>query len=161
MSRFINRRSAVVVGVLFLLSAAGAYAYFTQTGSGSGTAATGSGSAVVVNQTSTVSGLTPASTAQVLSGDFDNPNPGRVHVATITATVGSVTDTLGAAITGCTTADYQINNSPITVGQNIAAGNGVGSWGGGVGGPTIEMLDRNVDQSACKNAIVHVSYTSN
>jgi hypothetical protein len=154
MSRFINRRSAVVVGVLFLLSAAGAYAYFTQTG-------TGSGSAVVVNQTSTVSGLTPASTAQVLSGDFDNPNPGRVHVATITATVGSVTDTLGAAITGCTTVDYQINNSPITVGQNIAAGNGVGSWGGGVGGPTIEMLDRNVDQSACKNAIVHVSYTSN
>lgn len=158
MSRVFSRKSGVAGAMLLLLSAAGAYAYFTQTGSGTGAATTGSGSPVVVIQTSTITTLTPGGT-QNLSGNFNNPNPGRIHVASVSATIASVTDVAGDPITGCTTADYAITNSPATVNLNIAAGNGVGSWGG-VGGPTLGMVDANANQDACKGAIVHLAYTS-
>jgi hypothetical protein len=156
MSRLFDRKFIAVAGVIALLSAAGAYAYFSQTGSGSGSAATGSGVPVVVNQTSVIAGLTPGSTAQALSGDFDNANPGRAHVASVTASLYSVTDGAGAPITGCTIADYRINSATATVNQNVASGTAVGSWSG----PTIEMLDRDLNQDACKGATVVVHYAS-
>jgi hypothetical protein len=155
MSRMFNRKSAVVVGVLFLLSAAGAYAYFTQTGSGSGTATTGSAAGITVVQTSTPSGLTPGSAPQALSGNFTNPG-GAVHVATVTAALGSVTNALGDPIDGCTTSDYQINSAHPTINLTIAGGTGVGAWSG----PTLQMLDSGANQDACKGAIVHVTYSS-
>jgi hypothetical protein len=155
MSRVFNRKSVAVVGVLFLLSAAGAYAYFTQTGSGSATATTGSTAPITVVQTSTISALTPGSTAQALSGKFNNPG-GAVHVTSVTATLASVTDALGDPIGGCTTADYQINTPHPTIDLTIAGGNGVGAWSG----PTLQMLDSGANQDACKGAIVHVTYTS-
>ena len=156
MSRMLNRKSAAIVGVLVLFAAAGAYAYFTQTGTGDGTAATGSGTGVVVIQTSTVTELTPGSAAQPLSGNFNNPNPGTVRVVSVTASLQSVTGGAGGT-PACTIADYQINNPTAAVNLTIAAGNGVGSWSG----PTIQMLDPNTNQDACKGATVNVQYTSN
>jgi hypothetical protein len=157
MSRLFNRKSVLIGGVVAVIAAAGAYAYFTQTGSGTGTASTGSGSAIVVVQTSTITGLTPGSTPQGLSGTFNNPNPGTVHVASVTASISSVTDVAGDPITGCANDDYAIASATATVPQEIAAGNAHGSWSG----PTIAMVDKTTtNQDACKGAIVHVSYTS-
>jgi len=156
----IRRKRSVVIGIVAALAvAAGAYAYWTQTGSGSGTAATGSGTAITVNQTSTVTNLSPASTPQALSGTFDNPNSGTVHVTSVTATLASVTGGAGGT-PACTIADYQINNSPtttISAAGQIPAGTGVGTWSG----PTIQMLDSATNQNACKGATVNISYTSN
>ncbi len=159
MSRFMNKKSIVVVGVAFLLAAAGAYAYWTQAGTGSGTAATGSGVGITVNQTSTVTALTPASTPQALSGTFTNTNPGNVTVASVTATLDSITGGLGGT-PACTIADYQINNATtttISASGLIPSGTGVGTWSG----PTIQMLDSATNQNACKGATVNISYTSN
>ena len=159
MSRMLNKKTAAIVTVLFLVAAGGAYAYFTQTGSGSGTAATGSGSTVTVNQTSSITGLTPGSTPQALSGTFDNPNPGSVHVATVSATVSSVTGGAGGT-PACTVTDYAIAGSPLTVNATIIAGNGVGTWGGG-GTLTIAMVDKGTNQDACKGATANITYSSN
>ncbi|MEA2156405.1 MAG: hypothetical protein QOE11_2545 [Solirubrobacteraceae bacterium] len=156
MTRKFNRKALAIGAVFALLAAGGAYAYWTQTGSGTGTAATGSGSAIVVNQTTTVSALSPASTPQALSGNFNNPNPGTVRVATVTASLASISGGAGGT-PACTTADYRINNPTATVNATIASGNGVGSWSG----PTIEMLDAATNQDACKGATVNISYSSN
>jgi hypothetical protein len=155
MSRRFNPKAVAAVGFVFLLCAAGAYAYWTQAGTGSGTAATGSGSGVVVNQTSSVTNLVPGGTPQALSGTFNNPNPGTVRVAAVTAALNSITGSVGSP--ACTIADYRINNPIATVAAEIPSGNGVGTWSG----PTIEMLNTTGNQDACKNATVNVTYSSN
>jgi hypothetical protein len=158
MSRMLNKKTAAIVSVLFLIAAGGAYAYFTQSGTGSGTAATGSGTGITVNQTSTPANLTPGSTPLALSGTFTNTNSGSVGVATITATVTSVTGSVGTP--ACTATDYAIAGSPLAVNATIAAGTGVGGWGGG-GTLTIAMVDKVTNQDACKGATANITYSSN
>lgn len=155
MFRQFNRKSVAVVGAFFLLVAGGAYAYWTSTGSGSGSAGTGTVTAVVVNQTSSITGLYPGGPAVALSGNFNNPNSGAVRVGTVTVALDSITGSSGTP--ACTTADYQLNNATATVNAQIASGNGVGSWSG----PSIQMLNTGANQDACKNASVVLSYTSN
>jgi hypothetical protein len=154
-----KKRSIVIALVAALALSAGAYAYWTQSGSGTGSASTGSGTGITVNQTSVVSDLSPGSTPQALSGTFTNLNAGTVQVASVTATLASVTGGAGGT-PECTIADYQINNPTTTTisgGGVIASGTGVGSWSG----PTIQMLDSGTNQDACKGATVNVSYSSN
>ena len=91
-----------------------------------------------------------------LSGKFNNPNPGTVHVASVTATLDSISGG-SAGPPACTIADYQIDNATATVNAEIAAGNAVGSWSG----PTIKMLDSPTNQDACKGATVNITYSSN
>lgn len=155
MSRRFNRRSAAAFGVVCLLAAAGAFAYWTIGGSGTGSATTGTNASVVVIQTSTVTGLYPGGPAQALSGNFNNANPGTVRVASVTATLGSITGSSGTP--ACTIADYQINNATATVDADIAPGNGNGAWSG----PTLQMLNSGTNQDACKNVTVNLTYTSN
>jgi hypothetical protein len=153
MSRMLNKKTAAIVSVLFLIAAGGAYAYFTQSGTGDGTATTGSGTGITVNQTSTVSALTPGSTAQALSGTLSNSNPGRVHVVSVTATLLSIQ----GSPAGCSIADYQINDPTYTYPTPIDLANGTG---GAWSGPTIVMLDRNQNQDGCKGATVNIHYTT-
>lgn len=161
MSRVLNRKNSAIIGVAFLLVAAGAYAYWTQIGTGSDTAATGTGSAIIVNQTTNPVNLAPNSGTQPLSGNFDNPNPGTVMVASVTAALASISGGgSDGTIDACTIADYRINNAMTTTISNggvIASGNAVGTWSG----PTIEMLDRPESQDNCKGATVNITYTSN
>jgi hypothetical protein len=156
MSRLFNRKSAAVATVIALIAAAGAYAYWTQTGSGTGSASTGSTAAITVNDLSDISGLYPGG-EQELNGDFDNPNDSVIMVASVTVSIASVTDSLGAAITGCSTADYEIRDVIATVGVEIAAStNGTGAWSG----PSIAMLNSGTDQDACKGAFVHLAFAT-
>lgn len=139
----------LTVGVL-VLGGGAALAYWTNTGSGSGTAATGTNAAVVVNQTSTVTGLAPGLPAQSLAGNFDNPNAGPVYVAAVTATVTG-TDQLG-----CGPTDYIIAGTA-TVAAEVPAGTGKGAWTG----LTIQFNNKtSVNQDACKTAVVTIAYAS-
>ena len=137
-----------------LVAAVGAYAYWTNSGSGSGSAATGTNVAVTVVQTSTVSGLSPGSTPQALSGNFNNTNATPVYVTSVTASIASITGSVGTP--ACTAADYQINSPTALVNAEVPSGTAVGSWSG----PTIEMLNTGANQDACKNATVNLTYTS-
>jgi hypothetical protein len=159
MSRLHGRKKFLVIGaVCTLMAAAGAYAYWTQSGSGTGSAATGSTSAITVNQTSVITGLIPGGSAVTLSGTFTNPNTGPVLPAGVTvafAATDPITTAGGTPIAGCTTADYTLAGTS-TVGAEVAGLATGGSWTG----LTIKMNDTASNQDACKNAVVHLVYTS-
>jgi hypothetical protein len=146
----IPRKWAIVLTVGILAVGGAAFAFWTNSGSGSGGAGTGTNVAVVVNQTSTVSGLAPGLPAQSLSGNFDNPNAGPVFIATVTATV------TGTDKAGCGPTDYTVAGTA-PVNAQVAAGSGVGAWTG----LTIQFNNKpSTNQDACKNAVVAISYTS-
>jgi hypothetical protein len=151
-------RKALVLGaVTSLVIVAGAIAYWTTTGTGTGSAATGTIAGVTVNQTSTPTAMYPGGPAQPLSGDFTNTNSGNAYVTSVTASLASVSG--GAADLAkppCTTADFQLNDPTAVVGQDIAPGAGQGSWSG----PSVQLINTGFNQDNCKNATLHISYTS-
>ncbi len=152
MQSFRKRTLAITVGItVLLLGAVAAFAYWTASGTGTGDADTGTNAAIVVNQTSTVTGMAPGVAPQALSGNFDNANDGPVYVAGVTATV------TGTDQPGCGATDYTIAGTA-TVAAQVPAGNGVGSWSG----LTIQFNNKaGVNQDACKNATVAIAYASN
>jgi hypothetical protein len=157
--RSIKKKTAVVASGLALAVAVGAvaYAYWTNSGSGSGNAATGSNNAVTVNQTSPVADLYPGGPAATLSGNFDNGNSGKVFVHEVTASLFSVDGGSDASKPDCTTADFELTSNPALVDAEINSGSGVGAWSG----IKVALKDTGLNQDNCKNAVLHISYSSN
>lgn len=158
--RMNRKRVAAVATGLALVIATGAiaFAYWTNGGSGSGSASTGTTTAITVNQTSAVTGLYPGGPAAPLSGDFDNPNDGPIFVHRVSAVLSSVTGgAQDSSLPACTTADFALAGSPVTLDTEVPSGNGVGSWSG----MTVRLLNTAANQDNCKNATVHITYTSN
>lgn len=147
-NKFSKKTKIVAATAASLVGGGAAYAFWGNIGSGTGPADTGTNQSVVVNQTSTVSGLAPGLAAQSLSGNFDNPNAGPVYVTAVTAVVS------GTDKTGCTATDYTIAGTA-TVNAEVPAGSGVGSWSG----LTIQFNNKATNQDVCKNAAVTISYT--
>jgi hypothetical protein len=148
----VSKKKRVAVLVVGLVAVGGAaLAYWTTAGSGSGSESTGTVVAVVVNQTSTVTGLAPGLPAQALSGNFDNPNSGPVYVTRVLASV------TGTDKIGCDATDYTIAGAA-NVGTQVPSGSSQGSWSG----LTIQFNNKaTTNQDACKNAVVSIAYTSN
>ena len=154
-----TKRPVAIAAAALVLAVVGdiAYAYWTSTGTGTGSATTGTTSALTVNQTSTVTAMGPGVAAQTLSGDFDNPNDGRVFVKAIEATITST------GVAGCTADDYTISGTSVIGASAPGAGgfvpanaNGVGSWSG----LTIAFKDTASNQDACKRAVLTIGYTA-
>ena len=159
MSGYLSRKTVMVsVLVLVALSVAGiASAYWTTGGSGSGTAATGTPASVTVIQTASVTGLYPGIPPVTLSGNFNNPNPGKVYITAVTASVTPFSfQTVFPAKPACTQADFSISGTA-NVAAEILTGNGVGAWTG----LTLTMIDNTgANQDNCKNITVPITYTS-
>lgn len=160
MKKISKKQKYIAVGSVAVVLAAGsgaAYAYWTNSGSGSGSAATGTNVAVVVNQTSTVSGLYPGGPPATLSGNFDNGNAGAVYVAQVSVAVtagwGPQADPTKPA---CTSADFTLVQ-PTATDAEVSAGTAQGSWGGA----SIALKDLGTNQDNCKNVSVPLTYTSN
>ena len=147
----IKKRKFIVLALLALaaVSAVGGYAFWTGGGSGSGNAGVGTNAALVVNQTSVISGLVPGGPSAPLSGNFNNPGTSAVFVTAVTAAV------TGTSAAGCNASDFTIGGTA-PVGASVPTGSGVGSWSG----LTIAMANTAVNQDACKNATVSISYTA-
>lgn len=157
MLRLNGRRRTVALGAACLLiAAAGAYAYWTSTGAGTGTATNESYEAITVVQTSTIDGLYPGGSPVTLSGTFNNPNQGKVRVGAVTVDFDSPAITGSVGSPACTAADYELGGTA-TVDAEINPGSAQGSWTG----LTIRMLNSGTNQDACKNATVHLTYSSN
>jgi len=149
-----KRRRMLILALLVVgvIAATGAYAFWTLGGTGSGTAQTGTANDVTVNQTSTVTGLYPGGPAQGLSGNFDNPNANAVVVSNVSAVV---TGTSAGA--SCDSSNFAIGGaSAIGGGGVVPSGTGQGSWTG----LTLRLLDTGVNQDACKNVTVNITYTA-
>jgi hypothetical protein len=151
--------SVIAATAVVALGGTAAMAYWTETGSGSGSAATGTTHPIEVFQTSAVSGLFPAGTAQALSGDFINTNPSAVHLTTVTGSVVDVTEATGVTGT-CNPADFVIGGTGVVAGSSVPASatatTHVGSWSG----LTVAMTDSGANQDACKNATLVISYSA-
>jgi hypothetical protein len=156
--RRFSRKTTIIAASMALVIATSvvAFAFWTNAGAGEGTASTGdTPDNLVINQTSTVEDLVPGGPPGELSGHFDNPNPSGVFVHEVTATVSSVDGGSGPT-PPCTPADFAVG-PPDTVNAEIPSGSAQGSWG-----PiTPQLLDTASNQDNCKNAIVHISYSSN
>jgi hypothetical protein len=148
--------TAVVGGAALALGTAGvAFAYWSTSGSGNGTASTAPAAGlVVVNQTSTVTNLSPGSGTQALAGNFDNTtNPSAVKITQV-----SVDFTGTVWQTNCSSADYALVQPAAQTAANnmVPVGTGTGSWTGG----SIEMLDPASNQDGCKGQALKLHYTA-
>jgi hypothetical protein len=167
-----TRSIAILIGIGVVVVGGGiAFAYFTNIGSGTGSAGTGSNNPVVVKQTSAVTAMAPGIAPQPLSGNFDNPNPGGVFIASVTAEIASVTlvapatplpqgsscdktdFVIGGGTQGVTT---QIGTTTTGLGVEIPAGTAKGAWSG----LTLQFNNKNTNQDACKNSMVNITYTA-
>jgi hypothetical protein len=155
--KFTKKRALIVASIAVVAVAAVAYAFFSADGTGSGTGTTaGAPSDVTVNQSTVVSNLYPGATPTALSGTFDNPNSGAVHVNGVTATIDSVDDTHETA--GCEADDYVIGGAGVVGNSgNVPSGDDQGSWSG----LTVQLSDTGQNQDDCQGATVNISYGTN
>lgn len=151
-----TRRIAVVTTALVLVGGGAAYAWWSTTGTGSGTATTGTSVPITVVQTGTLTAMYPGDTAQTLSGNFTNTNPGPVHVNTVIVSITSVTKAVGAPAGTCDATDYTLAGASMSVNADVPAGSGQGAWTGA----TIKFNNKGTIQDACKGATVNLGYTA-
>ncbi len=150
-----NRKRTVLGAIAaVLIISAGALAYWTAGGSGTGSGSAGTTTALTVNQTTTLSAMYPGDSAQTLSGNFDNSNPGPIYVGTVTASISSVTKASGAPSGTCDATDFTLAGATMTVNAEVPAGSAKGSWTGA----TIKFNNKASNQDACKGATVNLSY---
>lgn len=150
-----TRRNVTLAAVVALAFAGIAVAYWTAGGSGTGSGVAASGpAALTVNQTTTLDAMYPGDSAQTISGNFDNPNAGPIHVSTVTVSIDSVTKASGAPAGTCDATDFTLANATMTVDAEIAAGTAQGSFSGA----TIQFNNKTTNQDACKGATVNLSY---
>ena len=152
-----KRRGTKVVALAAALVLAGgaAFAWWTAGGSGTGSASTGSVSALTVVQTSSITGLAPGLPAQTLSGTFQNPNSGPVHVTSVSVSVASVVKAVGAPAGTCDATDYVITGSPLAINAEVLADDS-STWSG----PQIAFVNKATNQDGCKGATVNLAYSA-
>lgn len=149
-----HRRLVTVSAVAVLVTAGAAFAYWTTTGSGTGSSAAGHVDAVSIIQVGTLTAMYPGDSAQTLHGTIENPNPGPVHIGTITASISSVVKAPGAPAGTCAASDFTLANAVATVNAEALADDTT-TWTG----PTIKFNDKVTSQDACKDATVNLAYT--
>ena len=155
MRRLSRKTTLVALAAVVLLAGAGtAYAYWTTTGAGTGTAAAGTNVTITANQTGVLTALYPGATPQTLSGTFDNNNTSPAYVATVTASIASVTKAAGAPTGTCEATDFTLAGPVMTVGVEVPAGTAQGAWTGA----TIAFNDKAANQDGCKLATVNIAY---
>lgn len=108
--------------------------------------------ALVINQTSVVTGLYPGAPPQVLSGTFTNSGKGPVQLGAVTAALAGVSGGTGT----CSLDSFALDNPVMPVTGEIPVGEGVGAWGGAA----IRMLDTSTNQDDCQLVAVQISYTA-
>ena len=155
------RTKPIAIAVVSLLLVAGggaAFAYWTAAGAGTGTGTTGNNAPVTIVQTSTVTNVRPGGPAQTLSGNFTNPNDSPTYVASVTATIATVTKATGAPTGTCDATDYTLANATMPVNAQVPSGTAQGAWTGA----TIAFNNKSAtNQDACKGATITFGYTSN
>ena len=152
---FTKKRIVILALLLIALSAVGgAIAYWTAGGSGTGTGTAGTTSTLTANQTTVLTLMYPGDTAQTISGNFNNPNAGKIWVSTVTASIASVTMAVGHSPGTCDATDFTLASPVATVNAEISAGNNQGAWTG----PTIKFNDKVTAQDYCKGATVNLAY---
>jgi hypothetical protein len=160
-----KKAKTIIAGaaVIGLATSGVAYAYWSTTGSGAGSASTNAGVINVVEFSQTAAQidlqLYPGQAAQTIAGTVTNPstNPQSVYVNTVDATISGVTPTAaGILLGGCDDTNYVIAGARMSVATDLATGDSKA-----FSGQTIQFVNKVTPQDGCKNATVHLTFTSN
>ncbi len=151
-----RRLAGVLITVATVLGIGGvAFAYFTATGSGTGSALTGS----AVNETlssAPITGVNPASGSQTILGSVSNTANANEYIGTVSVSISSVVEnpTIQALYPTytCSAADYTVSGHAVN--QDVASGTSGLNFG------TIAFNSTGVNQDACMNATINLSFTS-
>jgi hypothetical protein len=159
MSKITKKKVALIGGTAALVAIGGgaAFAYWSTSGSGTGTATTSAGaSSLVVTQTSAPTNLAPGVAAGAIAGNVKNNASNNAYVASVTVSIQSVTQGLGATGT-CDETDYNLSNATMTVNQDVAPGATVN-----FSGATLGFKNKpDALQDGCKGATVNLAYSTN
>jgi hypothetical protein len=144
-------RAGVVAGTVLALIGGGlAIAYWTTSGTGTGTATAGTDTPVTVTQTGTTAGLVPGGAAQPISFDVNSTAPGQVVNGVAIAVTGT-------SDPGCTADDFTVTQPTIAAATALSVG--ATSFAAVDTEASIAMINRPVNQDACKGATVNLSFT--
>jgi hypothetical protein len=139
-----KKKTKLTAATLAMLVGGGvAIAYWTGGGTGAGEAKTAAPTTILkVNQEALPYQLAPGSSAQTLSGTFDN----------IADVVKAETAPAGL----CNASDYTLTGAVMDVNREIPVGLNVGDWTGA----TIQFNNKaDANQDGCKGATVKLAYT--
>lgn len=109
---------------------------------------------LIVEQTSTNSGLAPWEAPSPIAGRVTNTGPDETFVTAVTASIASVVKAAGAAAGACDATDYVLLDSRMPVGQQLATEGGTALFSGAA----IGFFDKPANQDACKGAVVLLHY---
>lgn len=150
-----RRLIPVALAILVLVVGSGvAYAYWTSGGSGNGTANAATGVDNLTVNGPTLTSMFPGDKVQPISGTFGNTNAAGTYVNSVTVGI-TVTPALVHPAGTCDATDFDLQNPEATVNALIPNGDPVGTWFG----PTIQFLNKDSNQDACKGATVNLTYT--
>lgn len=148
--RRMNKKKAAVVGgtVAVLVTGGVAFAYWTSTGTGTGSAEVGTSLDWKVEIDAVPGTLAPGSGPVEVDFHVTNESDGVQNLQGAVATVVDTSDP------GCTAADFAISNTSVTTGDVASSGTVDGTF-------ELEMLNRAVNQDACKGATVNLQVSVN
>ncbi|TWG92003.1 hypothetical protein L615_007500000130 [Nocardioides sp. J9] len=148
--RRMNKKKAAVVGgtVAVLVTGGVAFAYWTSTGTGTGSAEVGTSLDWTVEIDAVSGTLAPGSGPVEVDFHVTNESDGVQNLQGAVATVVDTSDP------GCTAADFAISNTSVTTGDVASSGTVDGTF-------ELEMLNRAVNQDACKGATVNLQVSVN
>lgn len=144
MPRITTKKFGLVAAATAILLLVGgiAFAYWTSSGTGTGSATTGTDTAWDVQVDDTTQGiLTPDGPKETIAFSVTNDSTG---TQAFTSAVPSVT---GTSSSGCTAADFNVDNVQIVAGSVAAGGVVNGTF-------DLQMVDTGVNQDACRGVTV-------
>ncbi|NEA33840.1 hypothetical protein [Streptomyces sp. SID13031] len=151
-----KKKILVAAAAVVVIGAGSAFAYWSTGGSGSGTGSTSAGASdLTVEQTTVFNAFYPGGAAQVINGKVTNNAASSAYVNTVTASISSVTQAVGAGGT-CDASDYTLVPSTTPVASDIAPG-GFHTFTGA----TLKFNNKTTNQDGCKGATVNLAYVSN
>jgi hypothetical protein len=155
--RHSKKLAALAIAAGVAITATAALAYWTTGGSGVGEAAAGDVVDITAVQTSELDPMYPGDSPQTLSGNFNNGNAGPVYIASVTASIDSVSMAEGAPAGDCDADDFTLTNEVMLVGAEVASGDAKGAWTGA----KLSFNNKETNQDACKGATVNLAYEIN
>jgi hypothetical protein len=121
-----------------------------------GTAPVAPANSLTIVQTSTMSGMSPTTGPQAITGLVTNNGPDDTTIVAIVVGISSVTKAAGAPAGPCDASDFILFNPRMVVGAPLASGGGSTTFGGA----SIGFRSKPANQDGCKWSTVNLAYTA-
>lgn len=155
---FVRGKKRITIGVVALLSLAGAgaaFAYWTAQGTGVGEAQTGESVDFTITAEAPVGTLAPGNAGQTVEFTVDNPGTSAQYLTDVTVTIAGPDGTPWVPTGNCEPDDYTATMTVEPAAGNIAAG-GTSE----VGTVTVTLRNTAADQDDCQGQTVPLYFVA-